>query len=167
MEEQTRSSPSWRGRRAKIRVTNAAEREKRIRSAVAVRAFEISRSRASKLGNELDDWRRAEAETVIPPCHGLTVLNSRMIVTSNVSCFAEGEIEILVEPRRLTLCGRAGKTLEKSCRGPLGRPVFRVIALPVEIEPSGVTARFDHCMLEVSLPKIRMVQAAPAEPRAA
>jgi HSP20 family molecular chaperone IbpA len=165
MESQARASPSWRGRWVRVGVTNSKARETRIRAAIAARAFELSRTHAPTAGNQLDDWRRAEAEILIPPCHGLTVTDGRLIVTTNVSCFAEGEIEILVEPRRMTLCGGAGNP--KICHGPLGWPVFRAIALPVEVDPAGVTARFDHGMLEISLPKAGMVSTAPTASRAA
>jgi HSP20 family molecular chaperone IbpA len=151
MEVQARASPSFRGRRVIVRVANSNEREKRIRDAIAARAFELFKTHASIQGSELDDWRRAEAEILIPPCHGLTARDGRLIATTNVSCFTEGEIEVLVEPRRLTVCGRAGNP--QTCHARLGRPVFRVIALPAEIDPAKVTARFDHGMLEISLPK--------------
>jgi hypothetical protein len=80
----------------------------------------------------------------------------------------EGEIGICVEPRRLAVCGRA--CARKKEMIPRSDPsvshsdfVFRVFDLPVEIDPSQVTARFNGRVLEIDLSRARVAPAVRAQ----
>jgi HSP20 family molecular chaperone IbpA len=162
-----KTGQSWKGRTAKITVANPAKRDRRIRECVSARAFHLFESRGSTPGKELEDWRRAEEQVMLTPLHGIMALNGRILVTTHVSCFDQGEIEILVEPHRLTVCGADPKMAAQTSVAPEARPVFRVVRLPVEINPSDAVVRFNHGMLEISLAKASGTQAGHVASRAA
>lgn len=172
MREQTRTNQSWNGRTLKMLPSRSAECTKRIADIVARRAFQISEARGFAPGHEMEDWQRAESELVSPICGGWTVANDRIVVTATASLFKQGAIEICVEPRRLVIFGKQRNstghdTPAEDRYDTKELEIVRILGLPVEIDPSGATARFDHCMLEMSLPKARSACGVRASSRAA
>jgi hypothetical protein len=172
MREQTRSNQSWNGRTVTMIPTISADCTKKISDIVARRAFQISEARGFTPGHEMEDWKRAESELVSPICGGWTLANDKIVVTATASLYKEGAIEICVEPRRLAVFGRqrtsTGHNMPAKDRyNTQEKEIVRILELPVEIDPSGATARFDHCMLEMSLPKARSFRGIGADSRAA
>jgi HSP20 family molecular chaperone IbpA len=145
---------------------------KRIASSVARRAFQISEARGFAPGREQEDWQRAESEIVSPLCGGWTVASDRIVVTTTAACFRNGAVEICVEPRRLAIFGRQRTSTEHGmpaadrCK-PQKHEIVRILGLPIDVDPSGVTARFDHCMLEISLPNASSILGIRTDLRAA
>jgi len=167
MREQTRASQTWNGRTLKVVPVRSAESTKRISDIVARRAFQISEGRGFVPGHEMEDWQRAKAELVNPICGGWTVDDRRMIVTAPAAAFKEGGIEICVEPRRLAIFGRKRNSTahNMAAKGQLSKQeqeIVRTFDLPFEVDPSAATARFDHCMLEISLPRAHSFERIPA-----
>jgi len=160
MREQPRSNQSWNGSTLTMMPSRSAECTKRIAEIIARRAFQISEARGFTPGHETEDWKRAESEIVSPFCGGWTVDNDRIVVSATASPFKEGAVEICVEPRRLAIFGkqRTSSGHNLLAEGPCNmqeKETVRILDLPVEIDPAGAAARFDHCMLEISLPKSR------------
>lgn len=168
---------SWRGRTLKVVAMDPGEQTKRIHDAVARRAYHIFERRGSTLGHELEDWQRAEFETVSLLDCGCLVLDDKVSLNTDLSVFAEGVIEVCVEPHRLTICGKIphrrlvlptrrhyahprkeSATLERNGSSSEEDFVFRVLDLPVAIEPSRVAARFTGRTLEIDLPKAQATQ---------
>lgn len=167
---------SWRGRTLKVVAVDSGEQTKRIHDAVARRAYHIFEGRGSAPGHELGDWQRAEFETVSPLDCGCLVLDDKMSVNTDVSLFGEGVIELCVEPHRLTICvkiprrplvlprrhyarpGKESATLERNGSSAEEDFVFRVLDLPVAIDPSRVAARFKGRRLEIDLPKTQAIR---------
>lgn len=158
-------------RHVRIVVVDGPERAKRIRDAIACRAHQLYEIRGCAPGHELEDWRQAEHEVVSPLCCGFISLEDRISLSTDASAFEVGTIEIYVEPRHLTLCGKAPfrkEDLGKECGSkPYENVVFRVFDLPVEIEPSQVTARMNEPFLEINLPKVQRSQKTQIEASAA
>jgi HSP20 family molecular chaperone IbpA len=172
MQEQRRSNQSWNGRTLAIMPSESADCTKRIAEIIARRAFQINEARGFTPGHEMEDWKRAESEIVTPFCGGWTVENDRIVVNASASLFREGAIEICVEPRRLAIFGkqRTSSGYNKFAEVPYDtqeKEVVRILDLPVEIDPAVAAARFDHCMLEISLPKSRSARGIHAASRAA
>ena len=172
MREQTRANQSWNGRNLKMIPIISADCTRRIAGIVARRAFQISEARVFAAGHEIEDWKRAESEIVSPICGGWTVADGRIVATVTASPFKEGVIEIYVEPRRLAIFGRkrtsAGQNMPTEDRyDTQEHEIIRIFDLPVEIDPSGATARFDHGMLEMSLPKTHSFRGFGDDSRAA
>ena len=136
----------------------------RIDGAVAWRAFQISQDRGFAPGHEVEDWKHAEAEIVSPLCAGLTMASDRVLVATSATRFKEGAIEICAAPRRLIIFGRpresaALRKQQEDHSDPQGHGIVDILNLSVEIDPSRVTARFSHGMLEIALPKVRSIRA--------
>jgi len=148
-----RSSPLLR-----ITSVNPHEQRKMVFDAIAERAYQIYESRNHEPGHELDDWRRAESEIVRPLNCGFLILDQMIALSTDTASLEGREIEICVEPRHLTICGnpRAGRPIvppERGASTSKGNPIFYVLDLPVEIEPSRVTASLNGRRLDIDLPK--------------
>ena len=147
------------GRGVHIVSVTPAEQRKRVHDAVAQRAFQICQMRKGMPGNPNEDWRRAESEICGALTCGFLVLEDRIHLSTDTKRFGEGDIEICVEPRRVTICGMesASKTPLRQESAAVKRAAiatFRSVDLPEEIEPSRVTANLRGRSLEIDLPRI-------------
>jgi HSP20 family protein len=141
------------GRHLKITHVTSDERVGIVRAAIANRAFQISESRRFEPGHELEDWRRAESEIVRPLNCGFLVSDRNIELNTDSACFGEGEIEIYVEPRRLTICGKEHTCTQEAISESAGHLIIRTFELPTEIDHSEVSARFKGRMIEIKLPR--------------
>jgi hypothetical protein len=149
----------------KVVAVNANEQTRRVQEAIARRAYEIFDSRGSASWHELEDWRQAESELLRPRCSGQMSLNDSLWIGADAAIFEEGTIEIWVAPRQLTICGKpcvnkADAHRKHTGSHPGGGMIFHALDLPVEINPSRVTAKFNGSSLEILL---RKVQAKPKQ----
>ncbi|HVN08174.1 MAG TPA: DUF2934 domain-containing protein [Patescibacteria group bacterium] len=130
----------------------------KIHEAVAWRAFQFYEQEGCAPGHELGHWERAESEVVRPLDCGVLSQDHRVCLTTDAAIFDDGAVELFVEPWRLTICG-----FDRSRRPvptPPGEPaqkrrdfIFRVHDFNVEIDPTGVAARFNGPVLNIYLPK--------------
>ena len=77
-----------------------------IHDAIARRAFELFETNGRWSGRELDDWVRAESEFIQPMHLELTESDSYFNVRAEVPGFNAKELEIDLEPLRLTVTGK-------------------------------------------------------------
>ena len=142
----------------RVVAVTASEQTRRVEEAVARRAYEIFESRGSAPWHELEDWRQAEAELVGPRCSGEMSLDGTLWVGTDAAIFEQGTIEIWVAPRKITICGKASVDKVDAHRNRIARrqgrqTIFHALNLPVEIDPSHVTAKFNGPSLEILLRK--------------
>ncbi|HEV2523180.1 MAG TPA: DUF2934 domain-containing protein [Candidatus Acidoferrales bacterium] len=152
------STRSWNGRRLKVASVTPEERKRIVRETIASRAFQLSEARGFEPGHGLDDWRRAEAEILGSLNCGCLVLDRSLELSTDAACFAEGTIEIYVEPRRLTICGKGRECAADPGSVQTGAKISSVsivrnVDLPFEIDPSRVSATFKGRMIQIELPK--------------
>jgi HSP20 family protein len=134
-----------------------------VSNLVARRAFEIFESRGRADGNDREDWLLAESELLTPVKFHLSESGEQLTARAEVPGFNRQEIKVSVEPRRLSISGKAapcedhpsGKHAHSLKREHL---MFRVIDLPTEVDLSKSKATFHDGTLEVMMPK-----AAPAK----
>ena len=137
------------------------DRMKETFDAVARHAFEIFERNGRKCGRELDDWFQAERELLHPLRLEISETERAVTVEIEVPGFTEKDIEINVEPRRLTISG----TRESAEEHKKGKTVYterhsdrilRVVDLPAEVDATNVAveATYDKGMLTITLPKI-------------
>jgi hypothetical protein len=143
-----------------------------VQEAVARRAYEIFESRGSAPWHELEDWRQAEAELVGPRCSGEMNLDGTLWVGTDAAIFEQGTVEIWVAPRKITICGKASVDKVDAHRKHIaprqGRQmIFHALNLPVEIDPSHVTAKFNGPSLEILLRKAQAKPWQETQPAAA
>lgn len=139
-----------------IRTTavEAGEQTRRINTAIARRAYEIFEQRGGMGWHELEDWRTAETELRSRSCFGLTSSEDALLVGCSIAGFKMDSLEVWVDSRQITISGTPIHGRKPSpAAHPYPGPVFRVIELPVEIEPSRAFATIrQHYFLEVHLP---------------
>jgi hypothetical protein len=135
--------------------------EKKMHDSVAWRAFHLYEAHGGGSGHEVEDWRQAESEVVRPMDCGLIVQDDRVCLTTDVSCFGPGTLEIWVEAHRITLCGTSTSPKLHRAAGPASANgprdwIFRTHELSAEVVPAEVTVRFNgpamHVYLRRALP---------------
>ena len=143
-----------------VAAVNSAEQNRRIDEVIARRAYEIFESRGSSGWHELEDWRQAETDVRSRLCFGLTSSHDSLIVGCDAAGFKEGSVEIWVAPRQMTICGKPLRHREQASSSAHAYQgiVFRVIALPIEIEPSRASLHLKRKFIEIHLPTLRAKQ---------
>ena len=125
---------------------------------IARRAFEIFDNNGRWLVHELEDWFRAESELLHPVHLEITESDDNLTVLAEVPGFSTKELEINVEPRKLTIAGKheaqqeskKGKTIySERC----AEQILRVVDLPAEVDSSKVSAILKDGILNIELPK--------------
>jgi HSP20 family protein len=134
------------------------ERMNALREAIAQRAFEIFESRGRTTGNDLEDWFRAEGGVLHTAHLELAESEDALLLRAEVPGFRSEDLQVGVETRRLTIAGkREGRTQPavqrliycESCPNEL----FRVLCLPVDVDPRRATAAVVDGVLELVVPK--------------
>ena len=148
------------GNKPKVIALSSSEQKRRMHGAVARRAYEIFANRASESGNALEDWRQAESELIKLLNCGLMHLEENLWVETGTEQFETGSIEIWIAARNITICGKAYSSHVNARHAqneprPGAEMIFRVLDLPVEIDPSGATVKVRRSSLEILLKKVR------------
>ncbi len=136
------------------------------------RAYEIFESDGRTFGRDLENWLRAEKELLHPVAVNITESDEAFEVKAEVPGFNEKEIEIGVEPGRLTITGkretrkeeRKGKTV---CEESRSDQILRMVNLPADINTDKVTATLKNGVLDLTLPKVAKAQPLRIHPKAA
>jgi HSP20 family protein len=149
-----------------------SERVNEICESIAKRAYELFDGNGRKFGHDLDDWFRAETELLRPVHLRITESGENVEVKAEVPGFNEKEIEISVEPRRLTITGKRennkeqkrGKTVysEGSCE-----QMLRIVELPATVDADKATATLKNGLLELMMPKAVKNKTIGIKPKAA
>jgi HSP20 family protein len=134
------------------------KRAEQLYDQVARRAFELFESKGRALGHEFDDWFRAESELLHPAHIDIAEAGNDLKVRAEVPGFTAKELDVSLEPRRLTISGKhetkqerkEEKTLYKeSC----SNQVLRVVDLPLAVDPEKATATLKDGILELTVAK--------------
>jgi HSP20 family protein len=148
------------------------ERLDRIYNAIARRAFEIFEGNGKTPGREIDDWFKAESELLHPVHINMSEDEKTLTVLAEVPGFAEKELDVRIEPKRLTITGKRetskkeekGKTVyQERCSD----EIFRVVDLPSEVEKDKATATLKNGVLEIEMPKTEKAASTKVNVRAA
>ncbi|MGC1106465.1 MAG: Hsp20 family protein [Candidatus Acidiferrales bacterium] len=126
---------------------------------IARRAFEIFEGRRHEHGNDREDWFLAESELLTPVKVHISESGEQLIARAEIPGFNSQEIKVSLEPRRLTISGKAGLN-ENHQSGKhvhsIGHTllILRIIDLPAEIDLSKAKATFNEGELEVLMPRV-------------
>jgi len=134
------------------------ERMDRVYNDIARRAFEIFEGNGGTLGRDLDNWFAAEAELLHPVKLNISETDKALTVQAEVPGFTEKDLEIRVEPTRLTITGKRETSTKQEkaktlCQEYRSDEIMRVIELPAEVDNEHVTATLKNGMLELQMPK--------------
>jgi HSP20 family protein len=139
---------------------------------IARRAFEIFNDNGRWPGHELEDWFRAESELLHPVHLDIAESDDNLTIRAEVPGFGAKELEINVEPRKLTIAGKheaqeeskKGKTIySERC----AKQILRIVDLPVEVDSSKGSAMLKDGILNIELPKAARAKTVRIEPKAA
>lgn len=141
-------------------------------NALSRRAYEIFDGNGRAFGRDLEDWFQAERELLHPVHVNIDEFDDSFAVKAEVPGFNEKELEINLDPRRLTITGKReakkeeknGKTVyaERCCDH-----ILRIVDLPADVETDKVTAILKNGILEFTLPKVAKAHTIRIHPKAA
>lgn len=134
------------------------ERMNRIHNEIARRAFDLF-ERDGAFGRDLEHWFNAEEQLVHPVHVNITETDSSLRVQAEVPGFEPSELEICLEPARLTISGKKESAKEQPDKSKVvykelcSAELLRVIDLPVEVDPEKTKATLKNGVLELDMPK--------------
>ena len=144
-----------------VRISQGSSENRTLfRQLVSCCAYQLYVSRGCEDGHALDNWLEAEAIVWRSGARcpvGFIDMEEFIDVEASVGNFKAEDLEVLVDPFRITILGDRGKTerAEGRCRKvEAPHPVFKVLSLPPEVDPSHATAELKHGMLHIVLPKV-------------
>ncbi len=129
-----------------------------LRDCIAHRAFEIFAGRGERIGLELADWLQAEMEFLHPAYIAISESPTSLTVRADVPGFKEKDLEIEVEPHRVTIAGKrvtqsGSDTHKRIYTETHSDVILRVIDLPAEVDPANVKTAVKDGVLELDLRK--------------
>jgi HSP20 family protein len=143
------------------------ERARQLEEAISRRAFEIFLREGSVHGRDREHWAEAEAEFLLPVPVSISETDHALILHAEVPGFTAADLQIGVEPTRLTIGGKrqsaeehnTGKSIHRERRA---SEILRVIALPEPVDASRATATLSNGVIELNLPRAARNKAAAA-----
>lgn len=143
-----------------------------IFNALSRRAYQIFEENGRAFGRDWEHWFQAERELLHPVHAAIEESDEFLQIKAEVPGFNEKELEISVEPRRLTISGkREAKKEEKKGKMVYAErccdQIMRILDLPAEVETEKVSAILKNGMLEMTLPKAEKARAIRIHPKAA
>ena len=148
------------------------DRVQELYDSIGRRAFEIFEENGHVFGGDLQHWFLAESELLRPVHVDVVESDGRVTVRAEVPGFADNELEVSVEPRRLIITGRRETREEpqekkKSSTERFAHQILRVIGLPAEVDAAKASATLTDGVLELRMPTAAPARKIPIEVRAA
>ncbi len=172
MSPQTAAQPAKESIQVKPSATGEVfDRIQETCDAIARRAFEIFDNNGRWLGHELEDWLRAESELLHPVHLEMKESDDSLIVRAEVPGFNTKELEINVEPNRLTIVGKHEAQEERKKVRTIysercAKEILRVVDLPAQVDSSKASATLKDGILNIELPKAAHAKTVRIEPKA-
>lgn len=140
---------------------------------ISRRAFELFEKGGSIFGRDLEDWFKAESELLHPVNISIKETDVGLKVMAEVPGFKAEELEVSVEPRRLTITGKREGGKEEKKKGKTvyserdSEIIMRVVELPTEVNTEAVSAVLKDGVLEFTMPKATPEKKVAIEQKAA
>ncbi len=133
-------------------------RMKELYDAIARRAFELFEGDGRISGRDLDHWFKAQEELLHPAHVQISESGDAIIVDAEVPGFKASELQLSLEPRRLTISGKKQSSSEEKKGNVIysercSDELLRSVELPVEVNASRATATLNNGILELTAPK--------------
>jgi HSP20 family protein len=134
------------------------DRMGKVYDSIARRAFELFESNGRVLGRDLENWFRAEFELLHPVHVHIAETAEGLAVRAEVPGFTAKELNISIEPRRLTISGKRETKEERKDQKVVYQEqcsdqILRVIDLPIAVDGGKAEATIKDGMLELNLPR--------------
>ena len=127
--------------------------------AITKRAYEIFEGNGHRSGHDLDDWFKAEMDLLHPVHVNIAESGESLEVKAEVPGFSEKEIEVSVEPSRLTITGKRETETKTEKQGKTvysefcSDQILRVVDLPASVDAGKATATLKNGVLQLTMPK--------------
>jgi HSP20 family protein len=154
------------------RVETLVDELETLQKRIAERAFAIFRDRGAQLGAALDDWLSAERQTVWRPAIEVCQRGNQLIIEAAVAGVDPKQLQIEATPETMLIKAEvehshpAEKGTVHVCEFEPGH-LFRLIQLPVAIDPGAVSAEFNNGLLKILAPVAAAPRSKKVEIRAA
>jgi HSP20 family molecular chaperone IbpA len=160
MNSQRASKPKSDPPAVRLSPSNPADLQlkmQKVQLAIARRAHELFEARGREHGHDLEDWLRAECELLCPVSVSMSESGDKISVRANVVGFDETELEVSIEPHRITISGKkettgmkaAGKTIEQT--GSYPHQILEVVDLATEVMPERAVVELEAGVLKFEL----------------
>jgi len=166
---QEREMQKHRGSEAPIVIKSAglSSDAKEMFDMIAKRAYEIFESKGRRSGRDMEHWLQAEEELFDRKPINYKESPDGVILLADVTGFSPKELEVDLEPKRVTIIGKhQGQSEQSSTSGAViekrSTRLLRTLQLPVEIDTRRATARLNGGMLELDVRKAMTVHASSA-----
>ena len=141
-----------------IRTTGLSVEAREMLDAIARRAYNIFEAKGRIKGRDLDNWLQAEAELFERTPLNIGESQDGVTVLAEVRDFTPKDLEIDLEPKRVTIIGRGRPQVEQKAGTSTDTQkrtvrLLRSVQLPVEIDAAHATARFKGGVIELKLKK--------------
>jgi HSP20 family protein len=141
-----------------IKTTGLSVEAKEMMDSIARRAYEIFESKGRARGHDLENWFEAESELFERTPVDLKESPEGVTVLADVRRFAPKELEVDLEPRRVTIIGKHQGQAERKTEISHSSEkrttrLLRSLELPVEIDTRQATARLKGGVLELDVKK--------------
>ena len=141
-------------------VENLMDRVNKMSQAITQRAYEIFEGNGRRFGHDLEDWFKAEMDMLHPVHVNIVEAEDSLEVKAEVPGFSEKEIEVSVEPRRLTITGkRETETRREEKKSKTvysefcSNQILRTVDLPASVDAEKTTATLKNGVLQLTMPK--------------
>ena len=156
-QQETSRSPLERAA-VEIRTKGLSPEAKSMFSSIERRARELFESNGRIGGHDLENWTRAEYELYPPAPFQLTEFPDRLKLEVDVNGFAARELEVDLEPLRVTVIGKHRiQESHKTAGGKISEErythLLRCLGLPAAIDTSHATAIVTRGILQLELRK--------------
>ena len=124
---------------------------------VAQRAQEICRARGGALGHALEDWMKAERETIWRPALEVRRTKETFVVEAAVAGIDPKQFDVQVTPTELVLAAHVHHA-DREQEGEVvlcdfaNGPLFRSYKFPEPVDPARVSAQYRNGLLRVIAP---------------
>jgi len=141
-------------------------RVQKFQDEIARRAFEIFEGNGRAFGRDLENWFTAESELLHPVHIDIAESDGDVTVRAELPGFTAKEIEVSLEPRRLTIAGKREAKEERKDKKTVytercSDQLLRVIDLPAAVDTETAAATLKEGVLELKLPKAAAAKKVP------
>ena len=149
-----------------------SDRIERLKDAISRRAYELYERDGRTDGNDVRHWLEAEKEFLHPVDVNIEETDAEFVVRAEVPGFTASDLEVNVEPRRVTIAGKRELKKETTEDGTFyseqcSDEIFRAIELPSEVNAAKVSATLKDAVLEIKIPKAETKKTVPVDSQSA
>lgn len=143
-----------------------------IHEQISRRAYDFFERRGYAHGSHFNDWLDAESELFNAVPVSIMEQDDGIVLHAEVPGFNPQELEVKVEPERVLIQGKSDRESRQQREGKViysesqTSGIFRVVDLPVEVDPERASAQLKDGILQLYLPKAEGAKAKQLEVKA-